>query len=1186
MSKLFSQGIQRIVVDAYEYIWGINQNNIYICSKEGKVIKHFVADDVLTNSAKLSSIYKDTQNVIWIGTTEEGVFRYNKDNNRFLPIVSSNEKLKQMKYVRCFRDDALGNIWIGTENGLFIYNQVTNNIVHYKADYGRSQFSPADNAIYTIFRSNDRMLWIGSYFGGVNYVMLSPNRFDYIIPGKTRGGLNGKAVSDIKMDCNKNLWLATEDNGITVLQADGNVRYFNKQMTPGLKGNNIHSLAEDKEGNFWVGAFIDGLHYINLKTNQIESFKNDIGVLSNSIYKILVLNTDSLIVGTEKGVELFHIRTREFSRLNSSKIPQVRVEEILKDKKKLLWFGTRFNGIYSYNMETHKAKHYTKDCSKSIISDDIISGLIDSKGRIWFGTSDGGLMLYDELKDDFVVYGDIENVLYRDIYAIEEDGRGTLWLSTDQGIFNYDSKTERFTKYYIEDQFISNQFNSGASYKDKEGIIYFGSINGVCYFHPEEVANRSLNYSNLKIIFSDFKVANTSLHPKSGGIINRSINYVDEIKLKSHMNTISLSFLCINYNYSAKNDLRLEYFMEGLDTEWNCVNRLSSTIAYNNLSSDSYMFTVRLCTKNGEVIDQRRIKIVVSPHFMLTPLMKTMYALLVIVILFIILRFYKMRLKDRMEVQIERIEKQKIQELNQHKLTFFTYITHEFKTPLSILTAIFDDQCFDKERYITEVETSIVKRNVQRLQFLINQLMEFRTVESDHANIKNSKGDVMKYIRAIADLFLPIVNKKGIIFTCVTEPFSWITVFDNDKIEKIVSNLLSNAIKYSVSGSAISLKVSQNGRNMVIECYNSYSYIPLEQQKNVFLPYQKAESMGEKYSNTGIGLALVNSLVQLLHGNIELISSPQSGTTFIVSIPIAERQLNDATVMNENKIINSQDVIADTLYFVEDSLLEGIGNKVGSGKYMVLFVEDNKDMAILAKSKLLENYKVRLAFDGKEAIKILNEETVDVIVSDVMMPYVNGYELCQYVKNKKEYSHIPIILLTVQDDKDSEIRGFKSGADSYLKKPFNFFELDLRIRNLIHAKESIKEYYHEVGVMETYQMLNNKDEKFIQELRTFIIANLQDDNLDSNKIAEYMGVGRTQLYNKLKKTMDMSISEFVNKVKIDLAKQKLCETNLTLSEIAYQLGFSTPSYFSKVFRKYVGITPNEFKRGDGISGIS
>ena len=787
-------------------------------------------------------------------------------------------------------------------------------------------------------------------------------------------------------------------------------------------------------------------------------------------------------------------------------------------------------------------------------------------------------MLYNRSNNSMEIYGKDNELKQRDIYSIQEDLSGLLWMSTDNGIYCFNPDNKSFTHYLVADNLISNQFNACSGYRDTDGAIYFGSINGVCFFHPEEL-NQTNTTQNIHITFSEFKIFNKHIQPDKNGILENNIDNTSNIDLKHDMNTLTFDFLIINYNDNYQSQYICEYRLEGIEENWNIAQQMPQSITY-TLPPGKYKFHVRVIHKNGSIIEQREINVHIQPHFLASKFMIFVYFIIGICIAYMIIRFYRTRMKDKMDIKIERMEKNNLRELNKHKLNFFTFITHEFKTPLSILMAIFEDISIGKEKQLEKEEINIIKRNIQRLQFLINQLLDFRSVETDHASIKYVKADIMGYGKVIFDLFTPVFKQKQIRYLYKSSPEAFYTIFDQDKIEKIISNLLSNAFKHSDVQSEInfSIEVDKNTERLILSCQNTSSYIHPEQREAVLQPFHKTGSKDTKYSNTGIGLALVNGLVQLLSGTIDIESKQETGTTFIIQLPLVKDTKDMIVPDKMPNIVNSPDIVADTVYLLGNSIQEeDINYQEKEKKLSILLVDDNPDINKILKSKLCKIYKVKSAYNGREAVEILKNHIIDIVISDIMMPFMDGYDLSKYIKTSHEYSHIPVILITSQPSKENELQGLSAGADAYIEKPFTFDELNLRITNLLKAKNNIRAHYQDMKIFELNEKLNNKDEEFINTLTQYILEHIQESDLNVNHLVEHMQISRTHLYNKLKKLLNLSITEFINKIKIDVAKLKIIETNLSFAEISWQLGFNNPSYFSKTFKRFTGMTPNEFK---------
>lgn len=466
ITQLFDGEIMKLTQDINGNVWTFSREKVYCFHATGQLIKEFDKSDISpTYPVEFSAIYCDSQGTLWLGTTEDGIYRYSKNKNEFLPLELLKQDRKNIRYVRCICEDMRGNLWIGTENGLFIYNYTDNSYAQYKEKRSTSQTGPNDNAIYSIYKSREDIMWIGTFFGGVNYVNLSSSDFGYILADNGISSLNGKAVSNIMEDSRGALWMTSEDKGISIFYPDDRIEYLNKSSSPSLNGDNVHALTEDPQGNVWIGNFVDGLHKINPITKRLVSYKNttrdSTGLSNNSIYKLLIHNSDSMFIGTNLGIDVYHFKKDIFTRFRPDIFDHIRIDDMIHDTRGNLWFSAHFDGIFFYDVKNDKIRHYkrgTKGCDE-IISDNIYSSCVDTQGSLWFGTSNGGLMLYNEGKDCFVVYGKEKDLHQRDIYAILEDAFGYLWLSTDNGIFCFNPTDKTFTQYKASNEFISNQFN-------------------------------------------------------------------------------------------------------------------------------------------------------------------------------------------------------------------------------------------------------------------------------------------------------------------------------------------------------------------------------------------------------------------------------------------------------------------------------------------------------------------------------------------------------------------------------------------------------------------------------------------------------------------------------------------------------------------------------------------------------
>lgn len=1188
LSRLSNNSVYRLTKDISGLIWAISDNSIIVYHSNGFVKYKFNNKDVFNNGdIQLSAIYIDSKGNLWCGTKYNGLFRYDKINKKFVLIKVKDQK-EHIRYIRCMQEDMGGNLWIGTENGIYIYNYYQDSFEHYKKHPHGDPGYISDNAIYTIYKSREGIMWIGSYFGGVNYTSLDELEFRLITDINGYAFLKGMAVSNIIKDDDGCFWYASENNGVVKYDSKlSQITKFDIHSSPQLRGNNVHALALDPYGYMWIGNFMDGLHRINLHTMEIWNFynkgggkKSDLVPSNNSIYKLLADNRDSLIIGMMQGVNTFHYSTGKFTPLRADVFEQIRVDDICRDNDGELWFATHYNGIIHIDSQNQVQRiQCGMNRYPSMSSNNIYCCYRDSDNNIWFGTSDGGILCYNKKEDSLQAFGVDNELKHRDIFSIEEDTFGQLWLSTDFGIYTFDPKTHKFVFYEINDNIISSRFSANASYRDpSNGFMYFGSINGACSFQPEDMFIKSKRTYH-DIILSDFKIFGQSVQPQSGSILNVNINNTQKIILKYFQNSITFEFLYIDYSTSYSIANVCEYRMLNFNNQWTIANYLPQSCTYENLTPGDYQFQVRLKDNNGKILEQRDLTVKIKSHILLSTGMIILYVFIIIIIIILILLDYNSHIKNKMTLQVEHIEKENLKKLNKHKIEFFTYISQEFKNPLMILNSIFEVKLQNNEHQLQVEDVNIMKQSIDRLLFLIKQLSEFTTIESGHTQISYVNDDIILFAHMIFNLFTPLAkqNEQKFEFSFSHEHFE--TYFDKDKIEKIISNLLSNAIKHSKANESIhfSININEKAKKIIILCKNTGSDIPLKIQSQIFNPFHKNGNQDDEIYNRDIELTLVNSLVTILSGRMLVNSSYEGGSKIKVELPIISRQ-DDArkdvstTILS---ITNSTDILNDTYYILntQNKISEKIIDK--KLKKIIMLVEDNFYLDTVIKERLHTYYNILTVNGITQALNLIKKYAIDLVISDISEE--DNCKLCIEICKYQKLQHIPIIVMTSKSNKEYELKCLQCGADICILKPFSIEELCLKINSLLNAQESFKRYYRDFNSVSLVSNIPSREEKFIKKLTDLIIYNLQNQELSVKFLSQELCVSKTTLYIRLKKITNLSVLEFINHVKIDISKQKLTTTNMTVQQICYVSGFNNPSYFSKIFKKITGMTPIEYK---------
>lgn len=1129
--------------------------------------------------ASIYNIYKDEKGRIWLASNH-GLFNFNIENQRFSRLKFSDSESPETNTVRAVSGNRKDILYIGTEEGLFTYNLKTGLSENYKQSFNNDPKKLNDKAIYSTCLAKDGSVWIGTYFGGVNYIPSNAYGFRTIMANDKDNGLSGKAISQMMEDNRHNIWIGTEDGGITIYNpANQRYSHINTKSSPFyLTVNNVHAIHDDGYGNIWVGTFLGGLHQFDTKRNTTTIYSRQTGnnsSLSNDqVYAILRDSRGKLWVGTQKGLNLFDYETKSFMLFKPETLGDKFIYDLIEDKNGDLWFCTRQNGIYRYDPVTGKLNNYRASGNNaSLLSNQIISVYKDSKQQLWFGTLDGGVSKFNLDKNRFTNYTIREGLANNNVYGILEGDDGVIWLTTNRGISRLDPKTDRFTNYDNKYGLPSNQFNFKSYLKSSEGVLYFGSINGLCFFNPSTIVSGP---SSLPLMFTDFQLFNKSVIPGQSAILKNQIDHTDEIELAYNQNVFTLSYAAINY--ANPGSTNYAYYLEDFENRWNYVGNKSS-VTYTNLSPGNYVFHIKAVNAAGMASSlERTLKIHVSPPFYLSPFAYFIYFLLAGGLVWLYTRFVRFLHHKKLEIQLERLEKEKIKELTQHRLNFFTFISHEFKTPLTLILASIDQFLDDKGReFRKSAELSNVKSNASILFKLIQQLMEFRKIETDHASINLTRSDIVDFIRKATFYFEAITIKKGLRLTFSSSEAFLECYFDLDKMEKIFFNILSNAVKNTSTGSiAVLLDFNEKGntgKSITILVKDTGKGMSAQELKNIFNPFYKSSDKKEDPEGSGIGLALVNSLVKYLNGEIQIKSEPQNGTSIEIALPVLVEP--DDHLQQEIQLTEVQEEPA--LSEESKTLTAGTINLDTQTKYTLLIVEDNKELLHFLSQHFSKTYHVITASNGLVALNKVNKTPPDIIISDIKMPRMDGFQLCNKIKNDKRFNYIPVILLSDSNEENIKIDGLDVGADAYLSKPFNLKEFELLINNMIRSRVKLREYVIGIGEFSPENLpSNNKDQEFLANLSEVLEKQFSNPKVTIDMLAQDLNMSRTSLHLNLKRTLNKSATESLNEYRLKKAVIML-ENDMPVNEVSYYCGYSDPNYFTRIFKKYFKESPVKYK---------
>jgi len=1174
------------------YMIGAN-SGIYVANNDGIITENYNTNNTKSLPSDLISIiYRDKDNDIWIGTIDAGLLNFNHKTKKIQQVKLTQYYLTGSEFIREICEDQSGNLWIGTEIGLFIYNKQTEQILNIQHSLEDSEYYLNDNAIYSLFLSRENIMWVGTYFGGINYTILqNSKRFNHIYPGNDDNELKGKAVNKIFKSSEGILLIATEDGGVCTFNPETKtiLEYYQYNTGNGLSSNNIHSICEDKNGNIWFGHFKTGIDIYNLETktfnNVFPNPDNKQNFTFNSVCSIFSDSKGTLWIGTRENIKTYDFKNRRFVPFKSEQLNNIFIYNIMEDKEGKIWFCTRFNGIISYNPVNDEVIHYMKDTKtdKGLISNKVIASLEDSKGRLWFGTMEGGVNIYFPDKDTFEVISMNNGLPNNTIYGILEDDNQNIWLSSNSGIIKYNHETGGFKNYTLKDGLAQMQFNYNSYFKDDDKTMYFGHIKGLTYFNPRNISDDS---SRTYVIFTDFKLFNKSVKIGDKHLLDRHIDDTEYIKLKYSQNVFTIDFVAINY-FSAGNN-RYYYYLDGFEKDWNDVGNKTS-VTYTNLSPGMYTFYVKARNNDGlESTNTKELEIKVLKPWWSSNVAIVIYVSLSIAIFLIFRRATIIREKEKSALKIEKLEKERMKELNHQRINFFTYISHEFKTPLSIIIASIDELLENKDLNAYENEKfGRLKRSAKRLSFLISQLMDFRKIETKHAKLVLQKSDLIQFLKDTCLAFSPMFSKKEINFEFNSNMDSYVNWFDSDKIEKIVTNLISNAIRYTHNQGIIKCEIcitdeealTNHDKNLQIKISDNGEGMNKHQLSLIFSPFHIYHKRIEERIGTGIGLTFVKSLVEYLHGSIEVQSTPCQGTEFTIHLPTNFKKISNVIIIEGKNIHGNRNIDIEHESYASDVIVNVEQEETDKSQYHILIIEDTIDLAEILINHYSKNHKVSFAKNGIEALKLVKQEEPDLIICDIMMPEMNGIELCKNIKSNEETSHIAVIFLTAKISQEDKIEGLKAGAVAYISKPFDFNELDLHIRNLLEIRRKLRKTLFLENALDLDNIkIHDRDKEFIEKATQIIKENIENESFTIEDLASQLGMCNTLVYLKYKKLLNISAKKYLQVLRFKKAIDYMLSTDYNISEIAYEVGFSDPNYFSRAFKKFYKITPTEYKK--------
>ena len=1210
-SSLSSNFISSIVEDEQGNFWigtfyGLNKINL---TKSATKFERFYSEKNNSKSLTNNLIWGITQsasdkNKLYIGTADgitilladqaefEGLGISNPDNLHFG--TGAGVVLEEI-----INDEQI--LWTNSYAGLLRYNAAQKKLIRYLPD----KLNPTSIASYQInkiYRDHSGVLWMATS-KGLSFFTQKNNKFNNSFHAKhfdfESDKLNFQNTTAV-LKAGEGLLFIGTDNG---LYYSGYSNGRNKLLKhPQLSKENIWSLAQEKSENIWIGTYGQGLFRLNLKNNKVTTrdiLKNIIISPSrNFIKSLLVDNNNNLWLGTwGVGLARYNLSNKELRHYhhesnNNKSISHDDVWVIYQDSKSRIWIGTSGGGLnlfdqsnggifYRLNSDSENQQGLNSNSIYSIC-ESLINSNSNDETTLWVGTGSGlNKIVIDNLafknspvpKIKKAIHYTIQNGLAdNSIKSIVEDGNGNLWLGTSSGISLYDVNKNIFINFTSADGVIGNDFNYSAALKYDNDLIVLGSTTGLNYFEPEAIEQSSYKPA---VMITDFLIFNKSIKPSSNSVLAKTIFSTDVITLSHTQNVFSFQFAAPDYNNPGS--ITYSYMMDGFDKDW-IQSGSRRFITYTNLNPGSYTFKVKSTNSDGIWSDKvTSIKVIITPPWWQTIWAIILYFLIFVLGIWTIVRFQSNRARLQHELKMREFESYHLREVEQMKSRFFANISHEFRTPLMLIKGPLEELLRGRIKDNLKDYYTMLLRNTEKLQQLIDQLLELSQLESESIPLRTDCYDLVNLVKLFSNSFLPLAEQKNIKFSFNSNVESAFTMLDKDKFEKIINNLLSNAFKFTDVGGIVSVDISETKNTdrgfAEISISDSGIGISDKNQSKIFDRFfQVDDSTKRNFGGSGIGLALVKELTTLHGWDISVNSKEGEGTEFLIKIPLSADDENKKHILIQN--VNAKDIE------IENTKAQtGISRDISSEKTksLILFVEDSGEVRNYVHGLLKENYNVLQAENGAAGLEMAFNNMPDLIISDIMMPIMDGFELCKKVKTDWKTSHIPVILLTAKATHQSRLEGLETGADDYLTKPFDFEELSIRIKNLIQQRKQLREKFSkEINANAESITTNSFDKDFVEKIIKIIETNLQNENFTSEHLAQELFVSRSQLNRKLNAIAGQGPGEFIRIYKLKRAAQMILENKLSITQIALEVGFSSPAQFTRAFQRHFNCLPSEF----------
>lgn len=1038
----------------------------------------------------------------------------------------------------------VGNeLWLGTTEGIHtidIGNGMENELS--KNTMGRRSMS--DNTVTSLFVDRDNNVWAGTMFGGVNYIQRSGLIFERYAADITQRGLTSNHIRGMAIDSSGKIWIGTEEAGLNVLDP----RTGRVSRLPAIGPDNRISLClESIDNRIYAGFVRGGCVVLEENGHPTQSIGADLLKSVNDVYSIMKDNAGNLWIGASWGVYRQDKGSDVFVRIDE--LGYSWVCDMLQDSKGVVWFASMGDGIWSYNPISNSYRHYafSEDHANGLRSNSVSSIMEDSRRRLWFSTDRGGLTMYDSARDSFKTYDTSCGLPDETIYDVIEDNHGFLWFGTNRGLVKFNPETgdvKVFSKW-------SNQFNYKSAVKGTDGRFYMGGIDGMLVFNPDA----DTDPQNVPLFFTDFRLTGgNGKEPR----LKESILYCDRIELDADCSDFSVSIG--SPIYTAHANEQLVYRLLPVNQDWSPVSD-PSNLSFAGVSPGSYTLEIK---RLGDVKPSRQLAVTVLAPWYQSWWANCLYLLMFIGMLYGGWSYYRQRQIEKLDEKEEKFTIEKEKELYKKKMQFFTEIAHEIRTPLTLigtpLEAIEEIGVQDMrvKRYLR-----VIRQNTSRLLDLTGQILDFQKMDSETHALKFETVDVTTIVQDIIERFEVTIatRNKELICNLPQHPVS--ATVDKDAVTKILSNLFNNAMKYSDRHIEIRLDVTED--EFMVCVRSDGEKIAGENRYKIFEPFYQASNKTDN-GGVGIGLPLCRTLAHLHGGTIELIDDADPNiNTFRLRLPrkadIDEPEINASPVMTEYLLDEDSPVTSN------------------NSSYTLLFVDDNDEMREFLYDQLSKDFIVETACNGEEALRKIREHNFDIIVTDIMMPVMDGYALCTAIKEDANLSPIPVVFLTAKNDLESKVKALECGGESYIEKPFSIKYFRQQIKSLLdNRRHERKAFLNKPFFTVDNMKMNKADEEFMTKVTALINDNISNENFNVESMVDAFCMSRSSLLRKIKTLFNLSPVELIRIIRLKKAAELIQEGKYRMGEICFMVGINSQSYFTRLFFKQFGITPKAFEK--------